>query len=143
MRLWSIHPQYLDAKGLVALWRESLLAQQVLQGKTRGYKNHPQLTRFYSTDNPVAAISCYLRFIADEAKKRNYRFDATKISNTDLIHPLDVTHGQIRYEFSHLLSKLALRDPILYRKLHDAAEIEPHPLFRIVTGDIERWEIVS
>jgi hypothetical protein len=28
---------------LVAVWREGLLAQAVLQGKTNGYKNHPQL----------------------------------------------------------------------------------------------------
>ncbi|WP_368086417.1 pyrimidine dimer DNA glycosylase/endonuclease V [Nitrosomonas sp. Nm34] len=26
MRLWSIHPKYLDAKGLLALWREGLQA---------------------------------------------------------------------------------------------------------------------
>jgi hypothetical protein len=43
MRLWSLHPQYLDPQGLVALWREALLAQAVLRGKTRGYKHHPQL----------------------------------------------------------------------------------------------------
>lgn len=30
MRLWSIHPCYLDSKGLIALWRESLLAQACL-----------------------------------------------------------------------------------------------------------------
>jgi len=38
MRLWTIHPKYLDAKGLVALWRETLLAKHVLEGKTPGYK---------------------------------------------------------------------------------------------------------
>lgn len=32
MRLWSLHPSYLDAVGLVALWREGLLARKVLQG---------------------------------------------------------------------------------------------------------------
>ena len=37
MRLWSLHPRCLDAKGLVALWREGLLAQEVLRGKTRDY----------------------------------------------------------------------------------------------------------
>ena len=36
MRLWSLHPRYLDAKGLVALWREGLLAQAVLKGQTKG-----------------------------------------------------------------------------------------------------------
>jgi len=30
MRLWSIHPKYLDRQGLLAVWRESLLAQSVL-----------------------------------------------------------------------------------------------------------------
>jgi hypothetical protein len=29
-RIWSLHPKYLDARGLVALWREGLLAQAVL-----------------------------------------------------------------------------------------------------------------
>ena len=43
MRLWSIHPRYLDSMGLVALWREALLAQAVLRGETKGYKFHPQL----------------------------------------------------------------------------------------------------
>ena len=43
MRLWSLHPKYLDKLGLLGLWRESLLAQKVLLGKTKGYKNHPQL----------------------------------------------------------------------------------------------------
>lgn len=37
MRIWSLHPSYLDAKGLVALWRETLLAQKVLLGATVGY----------------------------------------------------------------------------------------------------------
>lgn len=51
MRIWSVHPSLLDAKGLVACWRETLLAQKVLQGLTKGYKNHPQLDRF---SNPPA-----------------------------------------------------------------------------------------
>jgi hypothetical protein len=40
MRKWSIHPQYLDTKGLEALWREALLAKNVLEVKTKGYRNH-------------------------------------------------------------------------------------------------------
>ncbi|MDP3663483.1 MAG: pyrimidine dimer DNA glycosylase/endonuclease V [Nitrosomonas sp.] len=80
MRLWSVHPYYLDAKGLVALWREGLLAQKVLQGHTKGYKNHPQLTRFKNTKNPVAAIAAYLGFVVDEAEIRGYHFDRNKIT---------------------------------------------------------------
>lgn len=38
MRLWVSHPKYLDCKGLVALWRESLLARKVLKGKTKGWR---------------------------------------------------------------------------------------------------------
>ncbi|MEN6399799.1 MAG: pyrimidine dimer DNA glycosylase/endonuclease V, partial [Rectinema sp.] len=29
MRLWTLHPQYLDQKGLTAAWREGLLAKKV------------------------------------------------------------------------------------------------------------------
>jgi hypothetical protein len=56
MRIWSLHPKYLDAKGLVALWRESLLAKQALESKTKGYKNHPQLNRFKNSGNAVGWI---------------------------------------------------------------------------------------
>ena len=60
MRLWSLHPKYLDTKGLLALWREGLLAQKVLAGKTKGYKNHPQLDRFKAHGSPRKAIGRYL-----------------------------------------------------------------------------------
>ncbi|MFN3505685.1 MAG: pyrimidine dimer DNA glycosylase/endonuclease V, partial [Caldimicrobium sp.] len=60
MRLWSIHPMYLDARGLVALWREALLARKVLIGETSGYRNHPQLVRFKRSASPLDAINRYL-----------------------------------------------------------------------------------
>ena len=82
MRIWSLHPQYLDAKGLVALWRETLLAKHVLENKTKGYKNHPQLNRFKRTKNPVDSINHYLFFVLQEARVRNYKFDAAKIAST-------------------------------------------------------------
>ena len=75
MRLWSIHPKYLDAKGLVALWREGLLAQNVLLGNTKGYKNHPQLIRFKNSENPYGAIAEYLRYVVNEADNRGYNFN--------------------------------------------------------------------
>ena len=59
MRLWSIHPRYLDPQGLVALWREALLAKAVIRGETRGYTNHPQLERFKLHPQPTSAINCY------------------------------------------------------------------------------------
>jgi hypothetical protein len=61
MRLWSLHPKYLDRAGLLAVWREGLLAQQVLMGNTKGYKNHPQLNRFKEQgDKVLLFISAYL-----------------------------------------------------------------------------------
>ena len=141
MRLWSIHPAYLDAKGLVALWREGLLAQNVLLGNTKGYKHHPQLIRFKNTVNPAGAIASYLRYVADEADNRAYRFDRSKIVNKRYGGRISVATGQIAYEFAHLLGKLKTRAPELHSQLSKAKRIELHPLFREVGGDTEDWEI--
>jgi hypothetical protein len=141
MRLWSIHPCYLDAKGLVALWREGLLAQNVLRGNTKGYKNHPQLNRFKATDNPVAAISSYLEYVVREADRRNYNFNREKLAEKKIGSKISVTEGQLEYEFKHLLIKLKVRDPGLYRESKAIKIIKPHPLFRKVTGDVEEWEV--
>jgi len=66
MRIWSIHPKYLDTKGLVALWRENLLAKNVLEHNTRGYKNHPQLIRSKNSGTPLQAINHYLAAVYQE-----------------------------------------------------------------------------
>ena len=76
MRLWTLHPKYLDRQGLLGLWREGLLAQAVLQGKTKGYRHHPQLARFQMHPDPVQAIAHYLREVHEEATRRGYNFDA-------------------------------------------------------------------
>lgn len=140
MRLWSIHPEYLDAKGLVALWREGLLAQNVLLGKTMGYRKHPQLERFRSNNNPIGAIASYLKYVCMEAEKRGYEFDATKIVNRSIRSKMQVSNGQLRYEFSHLLNKLKLRDIEKYKMLVTKKTIKPHPLFDVKKGNIEPWE---
>ena len=141
MRIWSIHPSYLDSKGLVALWREALLAQKVLLGKTKGYKHHPQLIRFRNTVNPVGAIASYLRSVADEATLRNYQFDRNKIISRRINSKITVTSGQVQFEFNHLLQKLRKREPALYKKLKSETNIKLHPLFVSVKGDVEEWEI--
>jgi len=143
MRLWSIHPAYLDPKGLVALWRESLLAQKVLQGLTKGYKNHPQLERFKKTDNPLGAIADYLREIEIEATKRGYKFNGQKINSTDFKGNLSINSGQLQYEFYHLLKKLKQREKNLYLKLKKVQDIKPHPLFRKRKGEVASWEKVN
>jgi hypothetical protein len=143
MRLWSIHPEYLDTKGLVALWREGLLAQKVLLGETRGYKNHPQLDRFKQTSNSLGAIASYLRHVEEEAEKRGYRFNSNKIINKRTRTKILVNSGQIEYEFKHLLRKLKDREPDLYKKIKNVKSIKLHPLFKKKKGNIEDWEIVK
>lgn len=140
MRLWTLHPRYLDTKGLVAAWREALLAQKVLSGATRGYRNHPQLLRFRDAVDPQAAIARFLHEIAAEAGRRGYRFDISKISRAPGVQEIRETHGQLSYEWSHLKQKLRARDPVAARRLRGVAEPEPHPLFRIITGEVREWE---
>ncbi len=140
MRLWTLHPRYLDAKGLVAAWRESLLAQKVLRGETRGYRHHPQLARFRAQDDPVALIATYLRALAAEAESRGYRFDASKIGAARSRARVEETDGQLLFEWRHLLDKLKVRAPERYRVLRVLEKPEPHPLFRIVAGPKRGWE---
>ena len=142
MRLWSLHPKYLDAQGLVALWREGLLAQKVLLGRTKGYKHHPQLERFRASVNPVGAIANYLHSVADEADARGYVFDRSKIAKRRSSAKLPVSTGQVAYEFQHLLAKLKLRTPASYKKLRATKRVQAHPLFRKVRGPVAEWEVV-
>jgi hypothetical protein len=140
VRLWSIHPRYLDPAGLVALWREGLLAQKVLRGETRGYRSHPQLERFAETSRPVRSIGAYLAAVAREAESRGYRFDRTRLVDSGPCEPLTVTAGQLAYEWGHLLAKLEGRAPSVHAAhgLLDAPD--PHPLFVVVEGGVASWE---
>jgi len=140
MRLWSLHPKYLDTKGFVALWREALLAQAVLRGDTRGYRHHPQLERFKTTPRPMHAIAAYLSAIHKEADRRNFKFDVSKIGPGQLKERIAVTQGQIDHEAAHLKKKLAHRDAVSLQRLDAVRHPEPHPLFEIVPGAVEKWE---
>jgi len=140
MRIWSLHPKYLDGKGLVALWREALLAKNVLEGKTKGYINHPQLERFKNAPNPVDCINQYLKIVYDESIVRGYNFDRKKIGGDVEPLTMTVTNGQLNYEADHLLKKLLIRNAIKYNVLNSEKEIVTHPLFRVVEGDIAGWE---
>jgi hypothetical protein len=139
MRLWSLHPKYLDTKGLLAVWREGLLTQKVLSGKTKGYTKHPQLDRFRITRD-MGAIGAYLLCIAKEAERRGYAFDTSKILHKTYRKKLCVTRGQLLFEYDHLKRKLQKRDK---KRLSLFAHIKrpmAHPLFTVVTGTIESWE---
>jgi hypothetical protein len=140
MRLWTLHPKYLDARGLVALWREGLLARAVLRRETRGYRHHPQLARFRTHRLPLAAINAYLGVVLVEAESRGYTFDRKKIGRLRRGIRLRATQGQLAFERQHLLRKLRVRCPELYCLRRRLAAFEAHPLFRIVSGDVEVWE---
>jgi len=142
MRLWTLHPQYLDSRGLVALWREALLAQAVLAGRTRGYTHHPQLARFRASPSPLAAIAEYLRAVHAEAARRGYAFDATKIAASGQAEAIVATRGQLDYEWAHLRRKLEQRAPAWLAGLRLRTRPDAHPLFRIVPGPVADWEVV-
>ena len=140
MRIWTLHPKYLDSKGLVALWREALLARAVLHGDTRGYRNHPQLIRFRAQSDPLASIETYLAAVFDESLRRGYNFNATKLSPLRSLEIIPETRGQLVFEWLHLLRKLAAREPDRGKQLESIKVPDAHPLFRIIEGPVREWE---
>jgi hypothetical protein len=143
MRLWTIHPQYLDTQGLLALWREALLARAVLRRQTRGYRHHPQLQRFQAHASPRFAINAYLAAIHSEATARGYDFDKRKIGPVRSVDSISATTGQISYEWQHLMAKLAVRNQALRRQWRTVRMPVCHPLFTPVPGSIEQWERIA
>ena len=140
MRIWTLHPQYLDSRGLTALWRETLLAREVLRGRTRGYRHHPQLERFRGTPRPLSVINAYLREVHEESLRRGYSFDAAKLARGDREARIRATSGQVEHEWRHLLRKLRERSPAQYRRWRSVDAPQCHPMFEIVEGPVESWE---
>ncbi|MEM1541019.1 MAG: pyrimidine dimer DNA glycosylase/endonuclease V [Ignisphaera sp.] len=132
----------LDRVGLIALWREGLLAQKVLEGSTKGYINHPQLTRFKQSQNPLLSIGTYLYYVYLEGVNRGYRFNLNKIKvyNTSITGFIPITSGQIRYEYKLLLYKLSSRDPQWRKQIECIERIDVNPVFYIIEGSISEWE---
>ena len=143
MRLWTLHPKYLDAAGLVTLWREGLLAQKVLHNETQGYRAHPQLLRFKSHKDSVALIAAYLHAVCEEAASRGYNFDRAKIRARQSRRKLACTRGQLLCEWHHLQNKLQTRAPDAYALVGKIRQPNAHPLFTIVPGEVETWEKVQ
>lgn len=136
-----MHPRHLDRQGLIACWRETLLAQKVLAGESRGYTRHPQLERFRDASDPVATVGAYLEQLASEADDRGYRFDRSRIRRAGVnVALIDVTDGQLALEWGHLRAKLASRSPEVLARWQDLAMPDPHPLFRAVAGPPASWE---
>ena len=140
MRLWSLHPKYLDPQGLVALWREALLARAVLRGQTKGYRHHPQLERFNTHGSPRLAINAYLGSLYEEAVLRGYDFDRRKIGPIRAVPRIALSTGQLLHEWQHLLQKLSARSPALYSKWRGISKPEHHPLFQLRPGPKAAWE---
>ncbi|MDA8121303.1 MAG: pyrimidine dimer DNA glycosylase/endonuclease V [Deltaproteobacteria bacterium] len=140
MRLWSFHPKYLDSKGLVALWREALLAQAVLRGRTKAYARHPQLIRFRQTPTPGGSIAAYLEIVHAEGCRRGFKFDIGRIARSGCVEGMTVTRGQLHYEWDHFMTKLLKRDPRRAIDLRSVRKIDPHPLLTVVQGGVEDWE---
>ncbi|MCX7822878.1 MAG: pyrimidine dimer DNA glycosylase/endonuclease V [Syntrophobacterales bacterium] len=141
MRLWSIHPRYLDSTGLVALWREALLARKVLEGKTRGYRYHPQLLRFRQHPDSISTINAYLWYIFQEARERGYRFNIEKLYHFQKVEPICVTEGQVLYEWNHLLNKLRDRALNIFLRWEGVKMPEVFPIMKVVPGEVEPWEV--
>lgn len=143
MRLWSLHPQYLDSKGLVALWREALLAKAVIRGETRGYTCHPQLERFKAHPQPRSAINSYLAAVHAEATRRGYAFNRSKIGPVRTVQLISVGSGQVAWEWRHLQNKLTARSPAVLSLWSDVLAPMCHPLFRSQPGPVASWERAS
>lgn len=140
MRLWSLHPRYLDRQGLVALWREALLAKAVLRGETRGYTRHPQLDRFNSHPHPRLAINAYLAAVQAEATARGYAFDRSKLGPVRAVQAIAVSSGQLALEWKHLQGKLAVRSPDVLSRWGELAIPDCHPIFTSQPGPVASWE---
>jgi len=146
MRLWSINPSYLDSKGLGGVWREGLLAQAVLLGKTKSWKNHSHILRFKNHEKPVYAIGFYLLKLWEEARKRGYNYDRSKIIKlAKKVKPIEVTKGQLFFEFSLLKERLKRRSQVKFQEIQLFEKLETypsphHPLFVVIEGGIAPWE---
>lgn len=142
MRLWSIHPRYLDRQGLTALWREGLGAlTSIKPGK--GYHNHPQLDRFKKSNHQELLLQYYMRKVLWEAEARGYKFDASKLKPLRIPssrEQIPVTRGQIEFEMKHLYKKMKERSIPQFSKNIKPKNVILNDCFYMIEGDIEPWE---
>jgi len=122
------------------------LAKKVLEGQTKGYKNHSQLERFKNTHDPISYINYYLSGVFDQASMRKYKYDESKIDSFEVTEGISVNHKQVIYEFNFLQDKLFSRDIKQWKineSYRESGYIILHPLFYIKLGEIESWEKVK
>lgn len=78
--------------------------------------------------------------MCEEATARGYAFDRSKVGAVHKVALINVTRGQLEYEWEHLLRKLAVSNPAGHRKWHVVRKPECHPLFRLRPGGVASWE---
>ena len=138
MKLWTFHPRYLDTCGLTGLWREAIMAQNILiklmQGKLVGYTNHPELNKIRNIGESIfweGAIRVYLDEIYKESVLRKHSFNQYKIraSRGFLLNvEIWLSEEQLRQEEETIKERMAVRSPGRYQEVKDL-QFEPHPLF--------------
>ena len=150
MRIWTLHPRFLDRQGLLGQWREALQAKNALLDPHHSSNvcHERQLRRFKAAK--IQALSCmgvYLHAVADEMILRGYKPNVSLIPyyvGTPSLIP--VTQGQVNFEIAHLMAKLTERDPsrlLPLSKIRVLMSNQLNPIFKEVGGDIESWEKIS
>ncbi len=121
-----------------------MLAQKILMGVKKGesarYLNHPQMERFKKHKNPLGALATYLFYVWKEDVWGAYGFDKDRIKGVLIEERMEVTSGQLEYEFKHLKKKLKIRDAEKYKELLTIKEIEANPFLVVKKGPVASWE---
>lgn len=132
MRLWSIHPKYLDKHALIALWREGLLAQKALSGKGLVDEANVQLVRFKKSANPVRAIGSYLSFVASEGAKQGCKLNHERILQPNFEAKFMTTDvAQMELEVEQLKARMKTRNKDKFKLLTDVHKFEANPVFTL------------
>lgn len=130
MSLWSVHPRYLDNKGLISAWNRGLQLQKQLSTEPARNTGNSQLIMFSRQEKPLHAIGSYLSFIASEGCRRGYKFTHEKILYPNFDEELlPIDSEQLRSENQMLQNRLKTRDKNRYQQLSSQSWPETHPLF--------------
>ena len=139
MRLWSLHPRYLDPQG----WSrcgETLLARKVLRGETRGYRHHPQLQRFREARDPQSAIDAYLPRSTPRRRRAATRSTRTSSMPTRARKDPGRARATRRARMGHLIAQARVAQPGAHVRWRELQRPRTHPSFRVVAGGVADWE---
>ena len=140
-RIWSLHPKYLDGIEIFFLWRNCIMAKKILDGTEKVNRKFPHLARFESSSNPIGAINIYLSEVYKIASTHGKNFKLDKFDDSFKDISLNVTKGQMEYEVELFKKKLRNRSSDTNALIFKIKIIEPNPLFKVVEGNKEAWDI--